>query len=101
MGADQSRDRPDLVIDAIWTSGGIDKLPIYQRLGIDEVWFWLAGRIKVHSLRGHSYARMGRSRCLPALDLDLMCTFLDRRSVYVAKRDFCEALRHAPREQLP
>jgi Uma2 family endonuclease len=40
VGADQSKDRPDLVIEVIWTSGGIDKLAIYQRLGIDEVWFW-------------------------------------------------------------
>jgi hypothetical protein len=24
-----------------------------------------------------------------------MCTFLDRRSTHVAKRDFCEALRNA------
>ena len=99
MGADQSKDRPGLVIDVIWTSGSIDKLASYQRLGIDEVWFWLAGRIEVHSLQGHSYAREGRSRCLPSLDLDLMCTFLDRRSVHVAKRDFCEALRHAPQDQ--
>jgi hypothetical protein len=36
-----------------------------------------------------------RSRWLPGLDLDLMCTFLDRRSVHVAKRDYREALRNA------
>lgn len=93
MGADQSKDRLDLAIEVIWTSGGIDKLAIYQRLGIDEVWFWIAGRLEVHSLRGDSYERMARSRWLPGLDLDLMCTFLDRRSVHIAKRDFREALR--------
>jgi hypothetical protein len=30
---------------------------------------------------------------LPGLDLDLMCTFLDRRSAHIAKRDFREVLR--------
>jgi Uma2 family endonuclease len=96
IGADQSKERPDLVIDVIWTSGGINKLAIYQRLGIDEVWFWIAGEIEVHSLRGHGYERAARSRCLPGLDLDLMCTFLDRRSAHIAKGDFRKALRHAP-----
>jgi Uma2 family endonuclease len=94
VGPDQSKDRPDLVIEVIWTSGGIDKLAIYQRLGIDEVWFWIAGRLEIHSLRSSStYELVARSRWLPGLDLDLMCTFLDRRSVHLAKRDFREALR--------
>ena len=101
VGADQSKDRPDLVIEVIWTSGGIDKLTIYQRLGIDEIWIWIAGQIEVHSLRGRNYERAARSRCLPALDLDLMCTFLDRRSVHVAKRGFREALRQTPQDRLP
>jgi Uma2 family endonuclease len=32
VGSDQSGDRPDLVIEVVWTSGGIDKLEIYRRL---------------------------------------------------------------------
>lgn len=95
VGADQSKDRPDLVIEVIWTSGGIDKLAIYQRLGIDEVWFWVAGRLEVHARRGDAYEHVARSRWLPGLDLELMCTFLDRRSVHIAKRDLREALRNA------
>jgi Uma2 family endonuclease len=95
VGADQSKDRADLVIEVVWTSGGIDKLAICQRLGIDEVWFWIAGQLEVHALRGSTYARVPRSHWLPGLDLDLMCTFLERRSVHVAKRDYREALRRA------
>jgi hypothetical protein len=30
-----------------------------------------------------------------------MCTFLDRRSVHIAKRDFREALRRAPEDRVP
>jgi hypothetical protein len=47
----------------------------------------------VHALRGDTYERVARSRWLPGLDLALMCTFLDRRSVHIAKRDFRGALR--------
>jgi Uma2 family endonuclease len=95
VGADQGNDRPDLVIEVIWTSGGIDKLEIYKRLGIDEVWFWIEGRLDVYSLRSGTYEQVSSSRWLPGLDLALMCTFLDRRSVHLARRDFREALRAA------
>jgi Uma2 family endonuclease len=93
IGEDQSKDRPDLVIEVIWTSGGLDKLEIYRRLGIDEVWFWIEGKLEVHALRAGAYVRAAASRWLPGLDLELLCSFLDRRSVHIAKRDFREALR--------
>ena len=35
---DQQRDTPDLAIEVVWTSGGIEKLEIYRRLGVGEVW---------------------------------------------------------------
>jgi len=54
---------------------GLDKLAIYQRLGTTRSWFWIAGRLEGHSLRGGTYERVARSRWLPGLDLDLMCAF--------------------------
>lgn len=38
LGAD--RKRPDLAIEVVVSSGGIDKLEAYKRLKIREVWFW-------------------------------------------------------------
>lgn len=35
----QEKEFPDLAIEVVLTSGGIDKLKIYQRLGVREVWF--------------------------------------------------------------
>lgn len=32
VGADQRAERPDLAIEVVWTSGGLDKLEIYGRL---------------------------------------------------------------------
>src|SRR5215471_14081248 len=51
----QHRGFPDLAIEVVWTSGGIDKLEIYRRLGVREVWFWIAGRISIFALAGDRY----------------------------------------------
>ncbi len=93
MRPDQDQDRPDLVIEVIWTSGTIDKLEIYRRLGVGEGWFWKDGVLSVHVLSGGRYQAAERSALLPGLDLALLCTFLDRRSATEAMRDFRDVLR--------
>jgi len=52
LGDARGRDRPDLAIEVVWTSGALDKLAVYAGLGVGEVWFWREGRIEVHVLRG-------------------------------------------------
>ena len=42
---------PDLAIEVTVTSGGINKLAIYARLQVPEVWFWEDGTIEVYCLR--------------------------------------------------
>ncbi|MDQ3341126.1 MAG: Uma2 family endonuclease [Myxococcota bacterium] len=63
------KDRPDLAIEVVWTSGGINKLEIYRRFGIAEVWFWENDRITVHVLDGAHYVEVERSGCLPTIDI--------------------------------
>ncbi len=46
-GRPLGREAPDLAIEVIWTSGGIDKLESYRGLGVGEVWFWREGRMEV------------------------------------------------------
>lgn len=90
---DQGKEIPDLAIEVVWTSGGIDKLEIYRRLGIGEVWFWKESRIEVHVLRRQGYERTDRSLLFPDLDLELLCSFLDRPTALQAVKAFREALR--------
>jgi Uma2 family endonuclease len=85
-------DRPDLAIEVIWTSGRLDKLDVYRKLGVGEVWTWRRGRIQPHVLRGDRYELVERSEVLPGLDLELLVQFLDRPSTYDAIRDFRAAL---------
>jgi Uma2 family endonuclease len=65
--------RPDLAIEIVWTSGGINKLEAYRRLEVGEVWFWKRDTITVHVLGPDGYAMHERSARLPGLDLALVC----------------------------
>jgi Uma2 family endonuclease len=84
--------RPDLAIEVIWTSGSLDKLEVYRRLSVPEVWTWRKGSIVVHALRKDRYVEVERSVALPGLDLDLLVEHLDRPTAYHAIRAFRAAL---------
>ena len=74
FGSDpQAKDRPDLAIEVVWTSGGIEKLEIYRRLRVGEVWFWENDKLIVFVLGNQGYKLRERSACLPDLDLALIC----------------------------
>jgi Uma2 family endonuclease len=96
VGPDQDKERPDLAIEVIWTSGSIDKLEIYRRLKVGEVWSWKDNALSIHVLSACRYQTAERSAVLPALDLALLCTFLDRRSATEAMREFRDVLRSRP-----
>jgi Uma2 family endonuclease len=93
VGSDQSKQTPDLAIEVVWTSGGIDKLEIYRRLRIGEVWFWKDGRIEIHVLRQDHYESANQSALFPDLDVAVLCSFLDRSTAMQAVKAFREALR--------
>jgi Uma2 family endonuclease len=87
--------RPHLAIEVVWTSGGIRKLAIYQKLGVQEVWFWRKGRITVHVLNGDQYLEATTSSVLPGIDLVQLCTFLDRPTTSQAIREYRATLTEA------
>jgi Uma2 family endonuclease len=68
--------RPDIAIEVVWTSGGIDKLEIYRGLRIPEVWTWKKGRVEVHALRRVRYEAIAKSEVLPEVDLELIARFI-------------------------
>jgi Uma2 family endonuclease len=87
--------RPDLVIEVIWTSGGLDKLDVYRKLGVPEIWFWDEGRIGVYRLRGERYAATAHSVVLRGIDLEQLASFIDRPTTSRAIRDYRAALKRA------
>jgi Uma2 family endonuclease len=92
FGGERDPERPDLAIEVIWTSGGLDKRDIYRALGIRELWFWRKGRLTAHALRGDKYEEIAGSEVLPDIDLAELTTFLDRPTMSQAMREYRAAL---------
>ncbi len=63
---------PDLVIEVVLTSGGVDKLSVYRHVGVKEAWFRRNGRIDVFVLGKDGRAVRKRSQLLPDVDLELL-----------------------------
>ncbi len=92
-------DVPDLAIEVIWTSGGLDKLEIYRGLSVREVWVWRHGRIQVHVLKGGRYVEAPRSQLLPELDLERLQSSLLKPDQTQAVRDYRHWLRREGRKR--
>jgi Uma2 family endonuclease len=88
--------RPDLAIEVVWTSGGLDKLEIYRKLEVREVWFWRRGQLTVHSLRGESYVQVSTSAVLPGIELVELARFLDQPTTSRAIREYRASLQTRP-----
>lgn len=86
------KDTPDLGIEVVITSGGIDKLAIYQGLAVQEVWFWQNQMLTVHQLTASGYCRSQRSALLPELDLQLLAQFVQPQRQSEAVREFYQAI---------
>jgi Uma2 family endonuclease len=73
--AKSDRDRPDIAIEVVWTSGGINKLEVYRKLGVREVWFYERGTLRLFALRREGddvYREIPRSELLPELPIDVL-----------------------------
>lgn len=65
------KDLPDLAIEIVITSGGIDKLEIYKGLQIKEIWFWEVDKkqLTFYQLHNNKYQKIDQSYFFPELDL--------------------------------
>lgn len=76
---------PDLAIEIVLTSGSVNKLEIYRRLGVTEVWFWERNQFKLYHIRdneekeqatvypdSYGYEALSQSEILPELDISLL-----------------------------
>ena len=66
---------PDLAIEVVVTGGGIDKLEVYKRLGVKEVWFWHNQHFEVYHLHGAQYVLRSSSALLPTLNLAVLAEY--------------------------
>jgi Uma2 family endonuclease len=85
--------RADLAIEVEWSRSAIDKLDVYRRLGVQEVWIWRKNQIEVFGLRGEQYVSMRGSELLAGIDLPRLLQFIDVRPMTRAVTEYRDALR--------
>jgi Uma2 family endonuclease len=89
----QEKQFPDLVLEIALTSGGINKLEIYRRFKVSEVWFWRRGKLEMFALdKSGKYQAVPGSRLLPGLDIALVQKCVAIESWLEARKTFRAAL---------
>ncbi|REJ44474.1 MAG: Uma2 family endonuclease [Microcystis flos-aquae TF09] len=83
-----NRKHPDLVIEVVVSSGGINKLEAYKRLQIPEVWFWMNDELLFYILVNEGYKAVSKSQLLPSLDVDLLMRCIGIENHAQALREF-------------
>ncbi len=86
------KSKPDLAIEVVITSGGINKLECYRRFQVPEVWFWEQGRLTLYSLTAEGYEQIFQSRLLPDLELGLLVRHANMPDQYDAVTAYTAAL---------
>jgi Uma2 family endonuclease len=89
----EAKEFPDLALEIALTSGGINKLEIYRRFKVSEVWFWRRGKLEMFALgKSGSYEAVRSSRLLPGLDIALLQKCVAIESWLEARKIFRAAL---------
>jgi len=93
---------PDLAIEVVVTSGGINRLEVYSRLQVPEVWFWHHDGFSLYHLREetstafiqtYGYEEIVHSELLPHLDVDLLAAYVRHPHPLIAAKEFRQRLR--------
>lgn len=84
---------PDLAIEVVVTSSGINKLEVYKRLSVREVWFFKNNRFEIYYLRGETYEQIAQSEVLPDLDLAMLSQYAIASDPLEAALEFREKVR--------
>jgi len=87
---EEAKSIPDLSIEIVYTSGGLNKLPKYRALGVPEVWFWEDGTLRLYHLREDGYEEVIQSELsgLETLNIELL-----KRCILIGETDLAEAVK--------
>lgn len=81
----QKKEISDLAIEVVITSGIVNKLDIYQGLGVTEVWQWQDGQFLIHHLRPTGYEQITTSELLPNLDPQQLASYVNSTDQFVMR----------------
>jgi Uma2 family endonuclease len=86
-------DFPDIALEVVISSGGINKLEVYRGLGVREVWFWHEGRFRLYALGGEGYTSIERSGLIPELDFGELAALAEEPEQLAALKRYQSRLR--------
>jgi Uma2 family endonuclease len=86
-------DVPDIALEVVISSGGINKLEVYRGLGVREVWFWHQGRFRVYALGTSNYSSIERSGLVPELDFEELAALVEEPDQLAALKRYQARLR--------
>ena len=75
---DSLKQIPDLAVEVVFSSGSVEDLEKYQKLGVKEVWFWINNQLEIYSLVDDSYQKQNSSHNLPDLDANLLNRYISQ-----------------------
>ena len=84
---------PDLAVEVVITSTLLNKLEIYQGLGVQEVWLWQQEQFSIYHLRSRGYEQISSSELLPDLDINLLARSVKPKEQFDAIMAFRQAIR--------
>jgi Uma2 family endonuclease len=85
---------PELVIEVIYHSGGLNKLAVWHRLGAKEVWIWTRERkLQIFARGPKQFVPAKRSALVPRVDTDLLVRCMAKPTQLDALRALRRALR--------
>ncbi|HEY9696230.1 MAG TPA: Uma2 family endonuclease [Trichocoleus sp.] len=87
------KELPDFAIEVNLTSGGVDKLSVYQGLGVPEVLIWQNNQLALHDLRGTTNQASMKSQFFPDLDLQVLAQFVRPQEQPQAVKEFLQTIR--------
>lgn len=87
------KELPDFAIEINLTSGGVDKLAVYQGLGVPEVLMWQNNQLTLYDLRGQGHRETERSQFFPDLDWTLLAQHIRPQEQPQAIKAFLRAIR--------
>jgi Uma2 family endonuclease len=69
---------PDLAVEVVFSSGSLEDLEKYQKLGVKEVWFWINERLEMYVLIDDNYQQQNSSYNLADLNRKLLEKYISQ-----------------------